>query len=519
MSRTASSAPIKTRSKAPKPFDYGALPPSDAADLRDRAERIRRHTHAAVVEVGRDLLAAKARVGHGCFQTWVEADCQLSLRTAERAMCVAEFVDKNDKLSFLPPDGLLALASPSAPEGTVTEILERIKAGQRPTAADIKREIKAASATEQAARDPAADLDCLVRMLHEAFGDRIPELIKELQAVRTITLDELADALRDRLPDIFEQHDRQDAASPPAVVAEFIAEDPACLSITVSTEVERVPMPDHDGNPRVEHGDELGPDDQVAKNASSSGNSDCNPVRVGEGRTKPRTPSDGTSAADDVTVHTGASAIESGDGWAEPTAKDSAEMNALFVVNEAVETAGVMVPCNDEAGPDPHAAGHDGMPPSNEAPFNSAASDGAGPPGSSLAPDPGHSASVDGIPPTPETSRPQPARPPATTAEEELRNLWKGMDDQGRERDRKLIARHCLQLQLPKELSKHMRCYLKASPPERSNHRGWYHGWLREAKNSGKEAAQAEHRMVPEIAGVCQPDGATRDPGAPAIAA
>jgi hypothetical protein len=243
-------------------------------------------------------------------------------------------------------------------------------------------------------------------MLHEAFGDRIPDLIKELLAVRAITIDELAEALRDRRPDVFERHDRQDAASPPAVVAEFIAEDAASLSITVSTEVEQVPMPNHDGNPRVEQasnnprafiydtgaaagegaglgkapagsvGDELGPDDEAAKNASSSGNSDCNPGRVGEGRTKPPAPSDGASAADDVTVHTGASAIESGDGSAEPTAKDWAEMNALFGVNEAVETAGVIVPCNDEA--DPDAAGHDGMPPSNETPFNSAASDGAG---------------------------------------------------------------------------------------------------------------------------------------------
>jgi hypothetical protein len=145
MSRTASGAPTKTRSKAPKPFDYGALPASDAADLRDRRERIRQYTLAAVVEVGREFLAAKALVGHGCFEAWVN-DCQLSLRTAERAMRVAELVGKNDKLSFLPPDGLLALASPSAPEGTVTEILERIEAGQRPTAADIKREIKAAKA-------------------------------------------------------------------------------------------------------------------------------------------------------------------------------------------------------------------------------------------------------------------------------------------------------------------------------------------------------------------------------------
>jgi len=237
--------PIARRTKA---FDYGALPASDAADLRDRAERIRQHTRAAVVEVGRELLAAKTRVGHGCFQAWVKADCQLSLRTAERAIRVAEFVDKNDNLSFLPPDGLLALASPSAPEDTVVEILERIEAGQRPTTAEIKREIRAAKPqlgtssadekrveaadlnemtdplrhsraektesqplepreAEAGAAGPTGALERVATMLIEALDNRrIAELVPDLE---TITTAALAAALRERRPNLFSEGKEQ----------------------------------------------------------------------------------------------------------------------------------------------------------------------------------------------------------------------------------------------------------------------------------------------------------------------
>src|SRR5438105_6524675 len=131
-------------------FSYDALPDGVATEMRKSAGRIRQHTRAAFVEVGRELIAAKAQVEHGSFQAWVKAECQISPRTAARAMQVAELVDKNDKLSFLPPDGLLVLASPSSPEDAVTEILQRIEAGETLTAADIKREIRAAKVQ----RDP-----------------------------------------------------------------------------------------------------------------------------------------------------------------------------------------------------------------------------------------------------------------------------------------------------------------------------------------------------------------------------
>src|SRR5882762_7724737 len=48
---------------------------------------------------------------------------------------------KKDKLSYLPPHGLLTLASRSAPEAVVNEIIGEISAGERPSAAQIKSRI------------------------------------------------------------------------------------------------------------------------------------------------------------------------------------------------------------------------------------------------------------------------------------------------------------------------------------------------------------------------------------------
>ena len=52
-------------------------------------------------------------------------------------MNVAQLVAENDKLSYLPADGLLALPSRGA-EALAEEIINRIEAGDRPTAAEIR---------------------------------------------------------------------------------------------------------------------------------------------------------------------------------------------------------------------------------------------------------------------------------------------------------------------------------------------------------------------------------------------
>jgi hypothetical protein len=125
-------------------FNYGRIEQAALADdMRAAAGRVRGHVRASVIEVGRELIAIKARmIPHGDFVAWVEAECGLGIRTAQRLMKAAEFLDrtKSDKLSFLPVDGLLALAAiPS--EDVAAHIVERIDRGELTAVCEIKAAI------------------------------------------------------------------------------------------------------------------------------------------------------------------------------------------------------------------------------------------------------------------------------------------------------------------------------------------------------------------------------------------
>jgi len=125
------------------PFDYTKLDADFADELQRTADRVRERSREAI-EIGRDLLAVKDRLEHGDFTAWVEDECGLKVRTAQRFMQAAALIAKYDKLSYLPVDGLAALSSLRAPKATVDGIIARIEFGDRPSAAAIAREIAAA---------------------------------------------------------------------------------------------------------------------------------------------------------------------------------------------------------------------------------------------------------------------------------------------------------------------------------------------------------------------------------------
>jgi hypothetical protein len=137
-------------------FDYAEFESGVGDEMREAAARVRALVRASVLEVGRELSIAKSRVEHGYFVSWVETECQISIRTAQRMMQAAEMVEKNDNLSYLSPDGLHALAARPTPEPIRTAILERINAGERPGAAEIKKEIFNAREAERIAAKEAA---------------------------------------------------------------------------------------------------------------------------------------------------------------------------------------------------------------------------------------------------------------------------------------------------------------------------------------------------------------------------
>src|SRR5207302_6854108 len=87
---------------------------------------------------------------HGQFMIWVETECGLSIRTAQRAMQVAELGIKNVNLTYLPVRSLLLLAARSTPKEIRDEIIQRIDVGERPTAAQLDDEVEQARAAIEA---------------------------------------------------------------------------------------------------------------------------------------------------------------------------------------------------------------------------------------------------------------------------------------------------------------------------------------------------------------------------------
>jgi hypothetical protein len=132
-----------TRNAAPKTdtFDYTSVPDDLATKLRNQAARIKEKTKAtvsAIIEVGRDLRAAKQNLAHGQFCCWVQAECGFTLRTAQKYMQSAELADKNELSSHLSPSVLYLISAKSAPTEVVAEVMSRVESGKVVSNAVVK---------------------------------------------------------------------------------------------------------------------------------------------------------------------------------------------------------------------------------------------------------------------------------------------------------------------------------------------------------------------------------------------
>jgi hypothetical protein len=78
-----------------------------------------------IVEIGRHLLEAKQRVGHGHYLAWIEREFQWGERTAQRYVMVAEEFSNTTRVSDLSFRGLLLLAGDSTPPEVRDEVIER----------------------------------------------------------------------------------------------------------------------------------------------------------------------------------------------------------------------------------------------------------------------------------------------------------------------------------------------------------------------------------------------------------
>ncbi len=126
-------------------FSYDAIDADLAQSLREQAARIRQHTaHGTEVmlAIGRELLDAKARLHHGTFVAWVEAELGMSARSAQMTMRSAEIAAESENFSLLQPSVALKLAAPSVPAEVRNAFVERAVGGERVRVEAVSAELR-----------------------------------------------------------------------------------------------------------------------------------------------------------------------------------------------------------------------------------------------------------------------------------------------------------------------------------------------------------------------------------------
>jgi len=124
----------------PITFDYESLDTETRLFVQKATHEIRsaaRVQARSVVGIGERLIAVKARLGHGNYLNWLEAEFEWGERTARRYMTAAEVYGtlfKTDTVSdLIAMRTLTLLASESTPEEAKQEVARLVTSGQRVT--------------------------------------------------------------------------------------------------------------------------------------------------------------------------------------------------------------------------------------------------------------------------------------------------------------------------------------------------------------------------------------------------
>ncbi|MGJ4928863.1 DUF3102 domain-containing protein [Bradyrhizobium sp. HKCCYLS2038] len=125
-------------------FDYESVDPSVARFLKGQARRISQTSSRSIIQVGKDLLAAKHYLAHGAFANWVEQEVGIPVRTAQNYMQVANWTTgKSENVSHLPASLLYILSAPSAPKELVDDVLADVVAGKHIAVSSVRERARA----------------------------------------------------------------------------------------------------------------------------------------------------------------------------------------------------------------------------------------------------------------------------------------------------------------------------------------------------------------------------------------
>jgi len=177
-------------------FDYGLLDEETrvfvkvaTADIQGRLKR----TADDIIVIGENLIAVKAKLGHGQFSRWVKSEFDMSQKTSERFMSVAErnktnpeFVTVTNSKNIGPGRVLYAMAEASddtiakVASGNLDPTLDNLRAEKE---AEKKRADAAKEAEARAKSDAKAAQQMLLN-LTQLSQTEIEDLTKQIEDLK-----------------------------------------------------------------------------------------------------------------------------------------------------------------------------------------------------------------------------------------------------------------------------------------------------------------------------------------------
>lgn len=120
---------------------------AEIVTLNQRADRIRKlaaDVTRGIIEIGNELIAAKAEIGHGNWATWLETEFQWTQRTANNFMRVAERFGKLENVFQFKPSTLIQMLA--LPVGSEDEFIAQQAESCKPVnemkARDVQKAVK-----------------------------------------------------------------------------------------------------------------------------------------------------------------------------------------------------------------------------------------------------------------------------------------------------------------------------------------------------------------------------------------
>lgn len=116
---------------------------AEIVTLDQRADRIRKlaaDVTRGIIEIGNELIAAKAEIGHGNFTEWLKENFDWTDRTAQNFMRVAERFGKNENVFGFKPSTLIQMLA--LPVGSEDEFIAANEAADKPVGEMSARDVK-----------------------------------------------------------------------------------------------------------------------------------------------------------------------------------------------------------------------------------------------------------------------------------------------------------------------------------------------------------------------------------------